>query len=178
MSLALALPRAATPWSRLAVWLTRHLGAFGVTAVLALGGVGPLLAQCAPAPAPSAQQQVVDLTNARRAAAGLPALTVDGRLSNAAQDHSNDQAARDRMSHTGSNGSNAGQRITNAGYRWASYGENVAAGYSSATAVMDGWMGSSGHRANILGQFTNVGVGLAYAADGTPYWTMVVARPG
>ena len=43
---------------------------------------------------------------------------------------------------------------------------------------MNGWMNSSGHRANILnGNFTQIGIGLAYSANGTPYWTMDLARP-
>ena len=73
--------------------------------------------QCAPAPAPAAPhpppplQQVVDLTNQQRAANGLPALSVDHAAVAAAQAHSNDQAARDQMSHNGSDGSNAGDRI-------------------------------------------------------------------
>ena len=51
-------------------------------------------------------------------------------------------------------------------------------GYPDAASVMDGWMNSPGHRANILsGNVTQIGVGLAYAADGSPYWTMVFARP-
>ena len=51
-------------------------------------------------------------------------------------------------------------------------------GYPDAASVMDGWMNSPGHRANILsGNVTEIGVGLAYAADGTPYWTMVLAVP-
>jgi uncharacterized protein YkwD len=44
---------------------------------------------------------------------------------------------------------------------------------------MAGWMNSAGHRENILsGQFTEIGIGLAHSADGTPYWTMDLARPG
>ena len=83
------------------------------------------------------------------------------------------------MSHTGSDGSNPGDRIARAGYRFSAWAENVAMGYPDAASVMDGWMNSPGHRANILsGNVTEIGVGLAYAADGAPYWTMVLARPG
>ena len=131
-----------------------------------------------PAPAPNAVQQVVDLTNARRAENGLPALGVNGLLMNAAQGHSADQAARNTMSHAGSDGSNPGQRIARVGYNATAWAENVAAGQPDAGTVMNGWMNSPGHRANILsGNVTEIGVGLAYSAGGQPYWTMVLGRP-
>ncbi|MFV0307752.1 MAG: CAP domain-containing protein [Desertimonas sp.] len=179
-------PTSSPPIGRLAhiwAWLrhagTRHLGAFGVTAVLALGAGGELIARCTPAPAPSQQQQVVDLVNQRRAQAGLPALRVDYRLSNAAQAHSQDQAARRVMSHIGSNGSTVGTRVTRAGYRWSRVVENVAAGYGSAGGAVTGWMNSPSHRANVLDpKVIHIGVGLAYSSNGTPYWTMDAARPG
>ena len=133
----------------------------------------------APAPAASTIQQVVDLTNVERAKAGLPALSIDQRLTNAAQAHSADQAARDYMSHTGSDGSNAGTRIGRQGYAWRAWAENVAMGYPDGASVTTGWMNSAGHRANILSaSVTQIGVGLAYAADGSPYWTQVFAAPG
>ena len=160
-------------------WLARAsqtLGAFGVTAVLGLGALGALAERCSP---PSPQQQVVDQTNQRRAERGLPALTVDTRLATAAQQHSADQARYNLMSHTGSDGSSAGTRITRQGYRWSAWAENVAAGQRDATTVMNAWMNSSAHRANILSSnVTQIGIGLAYSSNGTPYWTMVLARPG
>jgi uncharacterized protein YkwD len=80
------------------------------------------------------------------------------------------------MTHTGSDGSNAGTRIARAGFAAGAWGENVAAGYGSAASVVTGWMGSTGHRENILnGAFTQIGVGYALGSDGTPYWTMVLA---
>ena len=136
-----------------------------------------------PAPAPvqvSADiQRVVDLTNAERSARGRGALTIDGRLVDAAQRHSNDMAAMNTLTHTGSDGSNPGQRMRDAGYPTSYWAENAAAGYSSADDVMNGWMNSSGHRANILSsRVVHIGVAVAYAADGTPYWTMTLASGG
>lgn len=158
--------------------LTNHLGAFGVTAVLTLGVGGQLMAQCAP-PAPATpQQQVVDLVNQRRASAGLPALRVDGRLTNAAQAHSHDQARRAVMSHIGSDGSTIGTRVTRAGYAWSRASENVGAGQPNAASIVNGWMNSGSHRANVLDRnVIHIGIGLAYSSNGTPYWTMVAARP-
>ena len=163
---------------------TTTLGAFGIAAALSLAQCAP--SQCAPTPAPAPApapfgvvQQVVDITNARRAEHGLPALGLNGLLTNAAQAHSADQAAANTMSHTGTDGSSPGDRIARAGYRFSAWGENVAAGYPDAASVMDGWMNSAGHRANILnGTFTEIGIGLAHAANGAPYWTMELARPG
>lgn len=156
---------------------TKHVGAFGLTAALGLGALGAVAQQCNP---PSSQRsQVVNITNQRRADYGIRGVSADSRLMQAAQAHSEDQARRRTMTHTGSNGSNAGQRISNAGYRWSTWCENVAAGYGSASSVMSGWMGSSSHRSCLLNSsMTNIGVGLAYSSDGTPYWTLVMARPG
>lgn len=130
-----------------------------------------------PAPPPaSTSSDAITLTNQERANAGLASLSSNGALNNAAAAHSADQAARNQMTHTGSNGSNAGDRIRAAGYQPATWGENVAAGYTSASSVVAGWMGSSGHRANILNPaFTQIGVASATAANGTRYWTMVLA---
>jgi uncharacterized protein YkwD len=116
-------------------------------------------------------QQVVSLTNAERAKHGCAALTVDSRLQAAAQGHSNDMIARNFFDHTNPSGKNPGDRITAAGYRWSTYGENIAYGQRTPAAVMSAWMNSSGHRANILNcKFKNIGVGVALKA-GTPYWT-------
>ncbi|MFF9088529.1 CAP domain-containing protein [Streptomyces sp. NPDC014991] len=113
--------------------------------------------------------EIVRLVNAERAKAGCRALTPDSALTRAAQAHSADMAAHQNMSHTGSDGSAPGDRITGAGYAWSSYGENVAYGYSTAEQVMAGWMSSPGHRANILNcSFQEIGVGLAQPGS---YWT-------
>ncbi|WP_432904489.1 CAP domain-containing protein [Micromonospora matsumotoense] len=124
----------------------------------------------------SQAQQVVDLVNAERAKAGCAAVTVDDKLTLAAQQHSQDQADHKSMTHTGSDGSNAGQRLDRAGYSWRTYGENVAWNQQTPAAVMNAWMNSSGHRANILNcAFTEIGVGVA--SSNGPYWTQNFAAP-
>lgn len=116
-------------------------------------------------------QQVVSLTNAERAKNGCGALTVDSRLQAAAQGHSDDMVARNFFDHTDPSGRSPGDRITAAGYRWSTYGENIAYGQRTPAAVMSAWMNSSGHRANILNcKFRNIGVGVTLKS-GTPYWT-------
>ncbi|MBT3166269.1 CAP domain-containing protein [Streptomyces sp. Vc74B-19] len=132
-----------------------------------------------PAPAPTtaapkptatasgAVARVVELVNAERAEAGCSPVTANSTLNTAAQRHSEDMASTGTMSHTGSDGSDPGARITRAGYTWSTYGENVAYGYSTPEQVMQGWMTSPGHKANILNcSFKEIGVGLS----GT-YWT-------
>ena len=61
-----------------------------------------------------------------------------------------------------------------AGYSYKTAGENIAMGQKSAASVMDGWMHSSGHRANILkSDYTKIGVGYAKASDGTTCWVQI-----
>ncbi|WP_333773746.1 sigma-70 family RNA polymerase sigma factor [Streptomyces sp. IBSBF 3136] len=124
------------------------------------------------APTPSdTVGQVVALVNEERAKAGCGPLTEDPQLEKAAQAHSDDMAARNFFEHTNPDGADPGQRITAAGYRWSTYGENIAKGQQTPEAVMDSWMNSPGHRANILNcSFKNIGVGVHRGAGG-PWWT-------
>jgi uncharacterized protein YkwD len=127
-------------------------------------------------PAADLASAVIAITNAERATAGLAPVTAHPALMSAALAHSQDQASMLRMTHTGSDGSNAGQRIERAGYDWRTWAENVAVGYGTAALVMSGWMGSAGHRANILNRsFVHIGVAVVTGGDGRPYWTMVLA---
>jgi uncharacterized protein YkwD len=121
----------------------------------------------------SLASQLVDQINAKRAAYGLAPYQVDTAAAAAATVHSADQAARRTMSHTGSDGSNAGQRLTRHGVTWSSWGENVGAGFNDPAALAQAWLDSPTHRPIVLNtSFTRVGVGAAVASDGTRYWTM------
>ncbi|MFG2054865.1 CAP domain-containing protein [Micromonospora sp. NPDC048930] len=121
-------------------------------------------------------QQVVDLVNKERAKAGCKALAIDDKLMLAAQRHSQDQADHKTMSHDGSDGSDVGDRLDRVGYAWRAYGENVAWNQQTPAAVMDAWMNSPGHRANILNcSFTEIGVGVARSNG--PYWTQDFGTP-
>ncbi|MCS0638090.1 CAP domain-containing protein [Streptomyces sp. LP05-1] len=122
-----------------------------------------------PAAGSTSAARVVELVNAERAKVGCSPVKVNAKLTSAAQAHSQDQASHKNMSHTGSDGSNPGDRITRAGYRWQTYGENVAYGYQTPESVMTGWMNSPGHKRNILNcAFKEIGVGLAQPGN---YWT-------
>lgn len=119
----------------------------------------------------STTAQVVALVNKERAAAGCGALTEDAQLTDAAQRHSDDMAARNFFEHTNPDGAGPGERVTDAGYRWSAYGENIARGQQTPQSVMESWMNSPGHRANILNcSFKNIGIGI-HKASGGPWWT-------
>ena len=131
-------------------------------------------------PASSEAASVIQLTNAERAAAGVPALAANSRLVLAAQLHADQMAQLQRMEHTLAEGPypSPADRLSAAGYAWRTYGENIAFNYRSPEEVMRGWMGSSGHRANILnGSFTEMGVAVARDGQGRPYWAQVFAAP-
>lgn len=127
----------------------------------------------------SLEQAAFRLLNADRAGQSAGALTADDRLHNAARAHSQDMASNNFFDHTGSNGSSAGDRITAGGYKFASWGENIAAGQETAADVITAWLKSPAHRDNMRDpSFTDVGIGLAEAksnADFSSYWTMVLA---
>ncbi|WDF43764.1 sigma-70 family RNA polymerase sigma factor [Streptomyces sp. T12] len=126
--------------------------------------------QAQPTPT-GAVAQVVALVNKERADAGCGPLTEDPQLNQAALGHSEDMDARDFFDHTNPDGADPGQRITAAGYTWSTYGENIAQGQQTPEAVMDSWMNSPGHRANILNcSFKDIGVGIHEGAGG-PWWT-------
>ncbi|NEA14911.1 CAP domain-containing protein, partial [Streptomyces halstedii] len=116
-------------------------------------------------------EQVVALVNAERAKEGCGAVSGNSLLATAASRHSADMADRDYFSHTSPDGTDPGDRITAAGYRWSTYGENIAKGQTTPAAVMEAWMNSPGHRANILNcAFKELGVGREDSSDG-PVWT-------
>lgn len=137
----------------------------------------PVQVPAVPVAGPAADAAIAG-ANAERSARGLPPLRPDDRLARAAQGHSDDMARTGRLGHAGSDGSDIGERVRAAGYAWCAVAENVAAGQSDAAAVVQSWMGSPGHRANILnGDMVDVAVADRVAADGTRYWTMVLAAP-
>jgi uncharacterized protein YkwD/stress response protein SCP2 len=121
--------------------------------------------------------EVVALTNAERAADGLPPLAVDTLLTDAAQAHSDDMVARAFYSHTSPDGRQPWDRAAAAGSERRTIGENIACGQRSPTEVVRGWMNSPGHRANILKpDFTHIGIGLAGGGTAGTYWTQLFGR--
>ncbi|MFJ8539606.1 CAP domain-containing protein [Streptomyces sp. NPDC093591] len=118
--------------------------------------------------------EVVELTNRERAGAGLRALAVDLVLTTAAQAHSADMVARAFYSHTSPEGGQPWDRAAAAGSTRRSIGENIACGQRSPAEVVEGWMNSPGHRANILKRdFTHIGIGFAGGGPAGTYWTQL-----
>ena len=119
--------------------------------------------------------EVVRLVNEERAKAGLPALTVDRGAASAAQVRAKE--IERSFSHTRPDGSSFNSALTEAGVNFSGAGENIAYGQNSPEKVMEGWMNSSGHRANILNSsYTSIGVGHYQNASGVNYWTQLFIR--
>ena len=115
--------------------------------------------------------QVVALVNAERAKQGLSALKVDAKVQQAALVRAQESAQS--FSHTRPNGSSFSTALTEAGVSFRRSGENIAYGQSTPQQVMNAWMNSSGHRANILNEnFTTIGVGYT-VINGTAYWAQL-----
>ncbi len=121
------------------------------------------------------EQEVVRLVNEIRKENGLSALTHDWELSRVARYKSQDMRDLAYFSHTSPTYGSPFDMMKSFGISYRTAGENIAKGYKTPAAVVDGWMNSSGHRANILNSsFTHIGVG--YVASGN-YWTqMFVGR--
>ncbi|WP_253194659.1 CAP domain-containing protein [Hydrogenophaga sp. A37] len=161
-------------------------------------GVGYYVVGTAPEPDPGTadatcqlanfQVDLMQQINAARAVArscgstARPAATAvswDAALAAAAARHSSDMAQNNFFSHTGSDGSTVGLRATAAGYSWSAIGENIAAGHTTVSEVMTGWLSSEGHCNNIMNSaYTHVALACV-AKPGTTYtryWTMVLGR--
>lgn len=121
------------------------------------------------------EQEVVDLVNEERAKRSLPPLIVNYSLQEAAWSHNEHMVATDCFSHHQCGNGRPDDRVAKTGYKAITVGENIAQGYPNPRAAMEGWMSSSGHRANILSsKYTDIGV--AYNPNG-PTWTQVFAKP-
>lgn len=117
------------------------------------------------------ERRVIELTNAERRRQGLPDFQADSELSNVARAKSNDMRANNYFSHTSPTYGSPFDMMRDFGLSYSAAGENIAQGQRSPEEVVQAWMNSEGHRANILsGNFTHIGVG--YDANGH-YWTQM-----
>ncbi|WP_328904473.1 CAP domain-containing protein [Streptomyces sp. NBC_00441] len=120
--------------------------------------------------AASAQAAILALVNEERGKVGCSPVTASASLASLAQGFSDDMAARGFFDHTDPDGKTPWDRADAAGVPGLG-GENIARGQADAQAVMDAWMNSDGHRANILNcDYKTLGVGVHYGAGG-PWWT-------
>lgn len=149
-----------------------------------------------PTPSPQAQvppaspieTQLLALHNATRATAHLPLLAIDPRLTAAAQVQAADCAQRRAISHVGSDGSTVGVRLARQGYGWAACAENAGLQYAlplnwpgadprRPAWAMQAWMGSPGHRANILNRaYQDFGAAMVVGSDGAKYYIVTFGR--
>lgn len=120
------------------------------------------------------EQKVVELVNVERQKAGLPALKMDSAISNVARAKSKDMASNNYFAHQSPTYGSAGDMLRQFGISWSAWGENIASGQRTPEIVVNAWMNSSGHRANILSSnFSKIGVGYVTNSNGTPYWTQI-----
>lgn len=142
----------------------------------------PAARQVDEASLPDLANEVVQLTNAERAKAGLAPLTVHPLLVQAADAHAQDQrnvpCEVGFFSHTGTDGSRPLDRIQRTGIDISRWAENIACAYRSPSAVVRGWMNSPGHRANMLDPFlTHIGVAVAESSTGQRVWVQDFGTP-
>jgi len=125
------------------------------------------------------ESEVIELVNAERQDLGINPLSYDADLAVAARLHSQDMGNQDYFSHDSLDGTKFYERIIDEGYDYNLCGENIAAGQSTPEDVVDTWMNSPGHRANILNpDFCDIGVGYASVAGSTynHHWTQDFGR--
>ena len=117
------------------------------------------------------EREVIRLVNEHRRANGLADLSYDWELSRVARIKSQDMRDNGYFAHNSPTYGSPFNMMKSFGIKYRSAAENIARGYATPKAVVDGWMNSSGHRANILNpSFTHIGVG--YTSDGN-YWTQM-----
>lgn len=117
-------------------------------------------------------------TNQQRSQAGLPNLSENARLDQSAQAKAEDMIKRNYWAHVGPDGTQPWQYFSDAGYSYRSAGENLAYGFLTAGQTVDAWMNSPTHRANLLGNYRDVGFGIASGHYQGGKYTVVVAHYG
>ena len=120
------------------------------------------------------EEQVVNLVNKERAKEGLAPLAIDWELARVAKHKSQDMHDKNYFSHTSPTYGSPFDMMKSFGISYKAAGENIAKGQTSAAQVMEGWMNSPGHRANIMdAKYTHIGVG--YVKEGN-YWTQMFIK--
>jgi len=118
------------------------------------------------------EDQVVTLVNNERAKHGLTKLTKNWQLARVARYKSQDMASKNYFSHTSPTYGSPFTMMQNFGISFSAAGENIAMGQQTPQAVMNAWMNSAGHKANILSAvYSQIGVGMAKNSKGVLYWT-------
>jgi uncharacterized protein YkwD len=134
-------------------------------------------------------ESVLSAVNAARAKVGCEPLRLNGKLMAAAKGHAKAMAEQNFFGHAGKDGSRLASRIKRQGYSYRTAAENIAAGQKSAGQVVKSWLGSAGHRRNIMDcRMQDTGIAVIYQAADRPiqgnsaplryYWVQVFAAPG
>lgn len=126
----------------------------------------------------ASETEVVRLVNIQRTSRGLKPLSNNWELERIARYKSQDMANKNYFSHTSPTYGSPFTMMQNFGVKFSAAGENIAMGQKTPAEVVNAWMNSPGHRANILGtSYTQIGVGLAKNNNGVCYWTQMFIRP-
>ena len=163
-----------------ALVLLAAMSCTGVPLQLPGGGSGAPAGGGTTAGGTAVAADIVRFTNDARTRNGLPALRSNTRLMEAARLHAEQMAAYQRGEHTisGAKYPTMQSRLDAVGYDYMQAAENVAWNQQTAQQAVTSWMGSSGHRANILDAgLTEIGAAMARSAKGEPYWIQVFGRP-
>jgi len=124
------------------------------------------------------ETEVVKLVNQQRAKSGLAPLKQNWQLSRVARYKSQDMIDKNYFSHQSPTYGSPFNMMESFGLHFSSAGENIAMGQRTAAEVMNSWMNSPGHKANILNpSYTEIGVGLAKDKNGNCYWTQMFIKP-
>lgn len=119
------------------------------------------------------ENEILKLVNKERSENGLSALEMDWQVNRVASYKSQDMADNNYFSHTSPTYGSPFDMLSSFNINYRSAGENIAKGQKNATSVMNAWMNSSGHKANILSKnYTHMGVGYV-EQNGTTYWTQM-----
>ena len=120
------------------------------------------------------KNEVYEITNNYRSLVGVPSLTLDSSLVEAANIRAKELS--DSFSHTRPNGSSCFTVLSELGISYGTAGENIAAGYSSSQSVMEGWRSSSGHYQNIISsKFKKIGIGVNII-NNQYYWVQIFSN--
>lgn len=123
--------------------------------------------------------EVIRLVNIERSKNGLAPLKANGELSKVATVKAQDMIDKNYFDHTSPTYGSPFDMMKKFGINYTAAGENIAYGQKTPAEVMNAWMNSPGHRANILNSnFTEIGVGVAKDKNGTPYWVQMFINPG
>jgi uncharacterized protein YkwD len=122
-------------------------------------------------------KELFRLTNEERKKAGVPVLATNLKLQAAAIQHAKNMANQETLAHE-LDEKGPSDRVREQKYEFRALAENIAEGQKTPAEVIKSWMGSEGHRTNLLNpDYTEIGLGIAESAQGTRYWAQVFGKP-